>query len=136
MIWRAVQSLIAVAILFSSGCALMSKPKLAACESEKQQLLARIEQDQNRLVAAEARARLAISQRDEAEKQLARLHDASQGETEIARRAAESTRPPLVSAPSSEPQQTAENPATAGQNRTARDDGWSAGSGNRATETR
>jgi hypothetical protein len=64
------------------GCSLLPNRQIAACKHEKQQLLARIEQDQHRLLSAEARAREATEREREAterlaeaEKHLALVHD-------------------------------------------------------------
>lgn len=61
---------------FWTGCSMLPNHRLAACEAEKQQLLARIERDQHELQALRAdQQRLA-----EAEKQLARIYDAQSTE--------------------------------------------------------
>ena len=70
--WR-VGLLLLAGMPLCSGCALSPGDKLAACQAEKQVLLARIEQDQHKLQLFEARAH-------EAERQLARLHDRGSAE--------------------------------------------------------
>ena len=116
----------ATILLCCSGCALLSKPQLAACQTEKQALLARIKQDQDRLVAAEARANTAVARLAESEKQLARLHDGVHGGTQWAaddslhRVPAQAEMPPHRNVAESPQPNTAES----GQRTATRDDGW------------
>jgi uncharacterized protein HemX len=63
--------LLLAALPLCTGCALFGGNKLAACQAEKEQLLARIERDQHELQALRAdQRRLA-----EAEMQLARMYE-------------------------------------------------------------
>lgn len=67
----------------ATGCSLPGQ-KLAACRAEKQQLLARIQQDQDRLLALEAEKRQTDERLAQAEKSLALLHDSRSGIERIA----------------------------------------------------
>lgn len=88
-------SAILVALLpFCTGCSLLPGAKLAACRAEKQQLLARIQQDQDRLAAAEARERMATQRLAQAEKSLALLHDGRSDIEHLASRPVEDASPP------------------------------------------
>jgi hypothetical protein len=77
-----------------TGCSLLPGAKLAACRAEKQQLLARIQQDQDRLAAAEARERMATERLAQAEKSLALLHDGRSDIERLASRPVEDASPP------------------------------------------
>ncbi|MEQ8790286.1 MAG: hypothetical protein RIC55_28580 [Pirellulaceae bacterium] len=90
---RAVCCLAALVMLLpGAGCSLMPGAKLAACRAEKEQLLARIQQDQDRLAAAEARERTAIQRLAQAEKSLALLHDGRLDIERLASRPVEAAR--------------------------------------------